>query len=215
MKTPLLSRYLLAPVPPLFLIAVMAVCPVRTARAADSKEDPGALSAVALHWLADWDAKNWDACLNAFRPDVRLNIREALDRWNLRAKYFQEHLGKLNFRKFSKVESTVIPGDVVIVEFASSYEHEGPRSEGVYLSKTDDGAWSVYAYWNKPVTARWPRQYVDNLNAAAPPLDDSFGPKPFGANSQSSNHPNASQEGSRLDESPAKRTQTTCMRHLD
>ena len=183
------------------------------------------LSAIALHWLADWDAKNWDACWNAFRPDVRLNIRVALDRWDLRAKYFQEHLGKLNSRKFTGVESTIIPGDVVIVEFASSFEHVGPRSEGVYLARAADGAWSIYGFWNKSVTARWPRQWAYDLNAGAPPLDESFGPRPgradlqaaanpfagpgwptprpFGASAQAAPDPFAIQEGSRHDGFPA------------
>jgi hypothetical protein len=189
MKTPFLSRYLLAPVPPLFLIAAMAIFPVRTASAADSDEDPSVLSAISMNWLTDWDAMNWDACWNAFSPDVRLNIRVALDRWDLRAKYFQEHLGKLNSRKFSKVESTIIPGDVVIVEFASSFEHVGPRSEGIYLEKLADGSWSVYGYWNKPVTTRWPRQWAYDLNAGARPLDESFGSSSFRTDFQAEANP--------------------------
>jgi hypothetical protein len=174
MKTPFFSRFWPASVIPLFVIAAIAAGPMR-AEGDVSKDDSAGLSAIALHWLADWDARNWAACWNAFSPDVKGNIR--LDRWSLAEGYFKDHLGDLKSRKFAKVDSTLIPGDIVIVEFDSLFEHKGPRSEGIYLEKEPNGSWGVYALVNKPVTAEWPRQFGD-VTAGSPPLDIHWAPGP-------------------------------------
>jgi hypothetical protein len=168
MKTPRFSRSLRAAIAPLLLIAAVGVRPVRGADA-NSNEDPSALSAIALHWLADWDARNWEACWNAFSPEIKGNIR--LDKWSLAEGYFEDHLGKLRSRKFTKIETTIIPGDVEIVEFESSFEHVGNRSEGIYLQKGSKGSWSVYALVIKPMSAEWPRQYRDDSSAGSRPLE--------------------------------------------
>jgi hypothetical protein len=154
----------------LALLAGLTVLGVHPARASDEtrKDDSNTQTAVALHWLADWDARNWEACWNGFSPEIKANIR--LYKWDLAEGYYKDRLGGAQTRKYLRTESTLIPGNVVIVEFEVTFEHKGLRNEGVYLEKQPDGSWSVYALVNKPVNAMWPRQWGD-VSAATPPLD--------------------------------------------
>jgi hypothetical protein len=168
MNTARSLRYLLfSAFAPLCLIGSMGVGPVRAA-AEGVKDESNAQTAIALHWLADWDARNWEACWNGFSPEIKANIR--LYKWNLAEGYYKDRLGGAQTRKFLRIESTLIPGNVVIVEFEVTFEHKGLRNEGVYLEKQPDGSWSVYALVNKPVSSMWPRQWGD-VSAATPPLD--------------------------------------------
>jgi hypothetical protein len=154
MTTLSVCRHLLAPVLPVFLIGAFTVPPTRAADSDASIADPSVVSAIASQWLANWNARNWEACWNAFSPDVRLNIK--LYKWDIREGYYEDHLGKLISRKFLKVERTLIRGDVVIVEFESTYEHVGLRNEGIYLEMAGSTALGIYAMVNKPTSVEWP-----------------------------------------------------------
>jgi hypothetical protein len=140
----------------LLLIAAASVQPARAADAAPGY-DSRALSAIAMHWMSEWDAQNWASCWQEFCPLVQANERDF--KWSLREFYHQEFLGKPLSRKFVNLERTMIRGEIVIVEFETTFEHKGLRSEGVYLEKESNGAWTIYAHWTKALTEEWPGLY--------------------------------------------------------
>ena len=148
-------RFLLAGIASIALAAVVCSISVRAADTAPSDPKAAAISG-AQTWLLGIDAgqykQSWKDASTAFQRQV------TAEQWEGMLNGARAPLGKCNARKevsaaYQKDPSTptgVVKGELVIIQYESSFENLKSAGETVTFTKDEDGAWRAAGYFIRP-----------------------------------------------------------------
>lgn len=113
-------------------------------------QDTSAAEKVATEWLALIDggryAESWTNAATTFRQAV------TQEKWNEAARMVREPLGALKTRALKQASPAKNPpggppGDYVVFQFDTNFEHKAGAAETVSTVLDTDGSWHVVGYF--------------------------------------------------------------------
>lgn len=131
------------------LFATLLVAPTGQV-AADPTSDEATASAVATAWLGLVDAGNYAAAWARLHPQFQATLEQAT--WGARLGATRNSVGAIQARRlvgarYASSLPDAPPGEYVVVQFESRFEHRPELLETIVPMRDTDGQWRVAGHF--------------------------------------------------------------------